>query len=303
MTMRFTVLLLAVISFFLVAGVLPNREGDPAVIFYSPVFIFLLAALACAILVCLFRRRFSFGDLGFILSHGGVVMILAGALAGFLWGTSGRMVLPVFPDHWVSTLERKNRGPVDLPFAAGAAHLEIDYFPPKYDLYEPKETAGPQDGNSDYRLVERLRLDSAGELDIGDRKIAKSELFAEGIWRSHLVLDDGRILQRVEPMARHFEAQLVFRQDGSAVPARSLAVNHPVSFDGWRLYLMSHGRQQGFQYVVISARKDPGRGVVIAGIWAVIIGTAVIGLRPARDAYVIPESKRSPESEPSADGS
>ena len=38
---------------------------------------------------------------------------------------------------------------------------------------------------------------------------------------------------------------------------------------------MSHDTQNN-EYIVITARRDPGRGCVIAGIWMIIVGVAVL---------------------------
>jgi hypothetical protein len=53
-----------------------------------------------------------------------------------------------------------------------------------------------------------------------------------------------------------------------------LRVNHPVAFGGWRFHLVSCDESGTMAY--LSARRDPGRGVVIAGIWAAIAGVAAM---------------------------
>ncbi len=54
-----------------------------------------------------------------------------------------------------------------------------------------------------------------------------------------------------------------------------LKVNHPVSYGGWRIYLVSFGNDP-VPYVQLSAKKDIGRGAVIAGIWMLMAGTFII---------------------------
>ena len=61
----------------------------------------------------------------------------------------------------------------------------------------------------------------------------------------------------------------------TALPPQPFSVNHPLDFHGWRFYLMSHDTQNN-EYIVITARRDPGRGCVIAGIWMIIAGVAVL---------------------------
>jgi hypothetical protein len=71
---------------------------------------------------------------------------------------------------------------------------------------------------------------------------------------------------------RLFEA-FVEVAHGDARVEHVLRVNHPLSIDGWRIYLMSHS-QTPRPYVVLLLRRDPGRLLVLAGIWCLILGVA-----------------------------
>ena len=71
--------------------------------------------------------------------------------------------------------------------------------------------------------------------------------------------------------ARHYEADLVFT--GPETSRQRLRVNHPVTHGGWRFYLTSYDTVAR-RYIVVTARRDPGRCLVIPGIWMVIAGTA-----------------------------
>lgn len=81
-------------------------------------------------------------------------------------------------------------------------------------------------------------------------------------------------------MPSHFEADLRI-EDGNISEIRVLRVNHPVSYRGWRIYLMSWendptaGEVLTPTGVVLTARRDPGRGLVIAGIWMLMIGVTL----------------------------
>ncbi len=71
-----------------------------------------------------------------------------------------------------------------------------------------------------------------------------------------------------------FKADVVVTQGDVTTPAE-LMVNHPVTAGSWRIYLMSYELEPR-PFVLVSVRNDPGRGAVIAGIWMVIIGTALL---------------------------
>lgn len=76
---------------------------------------------------------------------------------------------------------------------------------------------------------------------------------------------------------RLFLADMAFQIEGEPVREEKLAVNHPIEIQGWRFYLMSYDSQNR-AYVVLTARRDPGRLAVVAGIWMVIVGTVMLGV-------------------------
>ena len=63
------------------------------------------------------------------------------------------------------------------------------------------------------------------------------------------------------------------------VENKELSVNHPVRKNGWKIYLMNHGK--GFtadgigEYVNLLFRRDPGEFVVKAGVVALVAGTVL----------------------------
>jgi cytochrome c biogenesis protein ResB len=77
---------------------------------------------------------------------------------------------------------------------------------------------------------------------------------------------------------RHFQASLcISRKDGPDI-SRELEVNHPVEYGGWRFFLMSYDTESR-RYVVLSARHDPGRPVVFAGMAMLMVGSAIMCFR------------------------
>jgi len=74
---------------------------------------------------------------------------------------------------------------------------------------------------------------------------------------------------------KNYEAKIrIVPKNGNAFSSM-LKVNHPVSYGGWRIYLVSFGNDEN-PYVQLSAKKDIGRGAVIAGIWMLMTGTFII---------------------------
>jgi len=208
--------LLIVIVLFMLAGVLPVNGESPEVIFRSPVFVLLLGALAVSSLVCCVRRGMRVRQVGFLLTHGGVVVILAGACIGFAVGERSDFAVPVSDRHQVRELPTRDGGSIDLDFGLTVNSFNVSH----YD-----------------------RADDAGGA-----------------------------------VARHYSAGLHLYEDDGTVRDEELTVNHPVAHNGWRIYLMSYD-VTAQRYVVLSARRDPGRLPVIGGIWALMIGVAIMCFR------------------------
>ncbi|MBE6709543.1 MAG: cytochrome c biogenesis protein ResB [Ruminococcaceae bacterium] len=79
---------------------------------------------------------------------------------------------------------------------------------------------------------------------------------------------------------RQYSADLLFADAVTLkVENKELSVNHPVRKNGWKIYLMNHGK--GFtadgigEYVNLLFRRDPGEYVVKAGVIVLAAGTVL----------------------------
>ena len=86
-------------------------------------------------------------------------------------------------------------------------------------------------------------------------------------------------LERTGTAVSQYRAELRLIGDGTD-EVRTMKVNAPVDFEGWRFYLMDYDRD-GESYVFLHAKKDPGNRIFAAGLWCVILGTAAMCLRIA----------------------
>jgi cytochrome c biogenesis protein ResB len=86
--------------------------------------------------------------------------------------------------------------------------------------------------------------------------------------------DNGSAQLLENAVPKDYEATIrIVPRNGNAFTCL-LKVNRPVSYEGWRIYLISYGNDAE-PYVQLLAKKDMGRGTVIAGIWMLIIGTFI----------------------------
>jgi cytochrome c biogenesis protein ResB len=276
--MVFSVVVMGLMVLLLLVGVLPAPGGAPGTLFRSPVFVILCGLLLGALLWCCWQRlRRGRRKIAFLLLHLGVALILVGAFVGFVAGRRTNVLLPL-DGREISefqTLDRESS--FRTGFSVSARDFQAEYFEPAYFLHRPE-----RDGAGGSGSVERLQFKD-GKLELGDfGDVAMNELFnpETGEWLQRKMLRNGWILHRGNRVAKHYSASLAFRPEGPDAEAvnRTVIMNHPVDFQGWRFYLMSYDTGNN-RYIVVSMRRDPGRLMAITGIWMTIIGTALSCLR------------------------
>lgn len=277
--MILTFYILSLLVIFLLAGAIPVVGGIQTVIFQTPVFIVIDTCLCLLMLYCVLKRKPSLLQTGFYLAHIGVVIVLAGAFIGLTRGIKSDFAVPLMPQHKINEIPILNEKPLKLDFSIGASDFRVKFYEPQYNLYKPVKSA---DGEIiDYIFVEKFQLPTSGALDLKDfGEIERSALSdPDGNWTKQHVLPNDYILQAALT-PRHYSVNLSFtNRDGTE--QKALAVNSPATYDNWRFYLMSYD-QEASRYVVLSARNDPGRRLVITGIWFMIAGIALLCWRKDR---------------------
>ncbi len=272
---RSGILLFGLLALLMVAGGIPLANDAQAVVFRTPVFAALLAALCLLLLFACARYGRTWRQLPFWLAHCGVVVILFGAALGAAFSVRGRLALPVAERQAVDCLPVGADREVAIPlgFRLSVRDFNVDYYSPTYLLFAPK--AGDPTGAGSLAFESELALRADGSLSLpGLAPVDRAGLWDSRLrdWVERYDLPDGRVLQRGRRTPRTFEAALVVRE-GEDVSVRALRVNKPQTVNDWRIYLESYGGQQD-AYVQLHLRRDPGRSCVISGIWMVIAGTA-----------------------------
>lgn len=186
-------------------------------------------------------------------------------------GPDGEMPEPVpldaFVQLWARALTEDEQ--IELPFGFAVETFEIEHYPPAFGLYDVSSDT-PQRIEGYSHPEEGLDLGEHGRVEADDLKDA------HGHWAQSHPVADGLELRNEGATPRMFHARMHFTQEGADDRTVDMAVNRPVSFGGWRFYLMSYDGQEGAWTVELSARRDPGRPYVIGGIWMLIVGIAVM---------------------------
>lgn len=272
--MNIAIKLLLILCLFFLAGAIPLPSVDVLGVFHTPVFFVLLALMALLCFVwsarCL-RRRWSSRTLFFLAAHLGIVFLLLGAALGYFRGerTQFAAMIGAAPENVLPGPDNRS---IALPFSLAITSFRTESYPPSYHLYESPATAG-----DDYVLLGAYRFDRNGRMVLPGRLVLfDHELCDEnGVWQSQKILPDGRLLHRGSAVPSHFSAmaQIIDPTQPDQRQDIAFGVNRPLCHGGWRFYLMSFDAHEE-RYVVLSARRDPGRSLVIAGLWLIIIGCA-----------------------------
>jgi len=124
------IILLVVLIMFMLAGAIPVMGGAQVSIFHTPFFILLMSALAVSALVCCWKRRkISLPNTGFLLTHLGIIVILAGALTGFLCAKNSQFALPISGGHEIRQLPTAVEDVYyDLDFGITVTDFKVDFY-------------------------------------------------------------------------------------------------------------------------------------------------------------------------------
>lgn len=268
------IVVLAIAVLFLAAGAVPVRGGQQTLVFETPAFLAVVAAGTGLLLAACFLRRPLARQLAFALTHAGLVLLLLGAAID--WRREQRLEgirLPVGMGHAI----RQLRDPatvrtVALGFALEITDLTIAHYDPVYTLLRPDGLQPPNwvvAGKVDPRVPATLRRIPSGNLNVDDLKTGDK-------WKEELPLPDGWILRKQAEVPRGYGASVRIAAEGGE-RTQILAVNHPLSANGWQVLLASCGRDP-IPYVELMFKRCPGRPLVFAGIWSVIAGVFLLCL-------------------------
>jgi len=103
---------------------------------------------------------------------------------------------------------------------------------------------------------------------------ATISLVEKGGQLGSMLLDDGYAIKLSNAADRSYAADLVIHR-GETATARALVINSPLVIDGWRFYLDDYNPQTQ-KSITVTVRKDPGNGLVVAGILALMVGIPAI---------------------------
>lgn len=279
--MKIGITIMWLIVLLLLAAVLPIAGGrSAAALYHSPVMIILMGLVAGSCVWCCRKRRSGLQLIGFLLAHLGVAIVLAGGMLGFLFGMRAMVRMPIDVENPIDAVMVDGQREVPLGFKIAARDFRITFYPPSYTRWHPlpPDQVGP--GEVPFSSGQEFETGNADEWDLGDgQSLTVSNLWNRfrSEWVPQYSLPDGSLLAitRQTPSFFGFTLAVIDGDTRSEIP---VAVNKPARYGSWIFYLMSYDAQ-GRSYIDITARRDPGRGAVIAGIWMIIAGVIILSFR------------------------
>ena len=277
--LHISILCLAAIVFFLIAGALPFGKSDtsPTVIFESPVFVLLNGILFILLVVCSFLSfRKSLRYLWLFLTHVGCALILLGAFMSYLGEKEMGLVVPTdgktsgFSEQQMMNPDNTGKSLLsEIGFDIFCSQFQIDYFPvDTYELFERQEDSPPVFVMKAKLGEKILDLGKYGKINLEDLKAQEGGF--QG-WKLFYPITDKLFLLIGKPTDKEYFCSLkCISVDGRELALKT-SVNHPAVFGKWRLYLMDYDHKKN-SYVILAARSDPGRSFVIFGIWMLMAG-------------------------------
>ena len=313
--------LLAIVTILLVGGI-PTEGRIITEVYHSPVLIALFAITIILIVIAsiVFTIKFNkhkkkgiFYCFSFYLMHYGVAMALIGSAITYFKAqkvtfiaslTSSRMINELPPN-----LTRKPKT-FKLPFYLRAKNFDIKYYPPKFYTfwsYNDKKAKFEEfsdekhpDGKYYIKNIKNKKVLNFGNF----KNIPIQRLKIKDNWKRRIYLDEENVLEINTLKPKKFSCEISFapskivndfgyvrKENSDKLITKKTIINHPASYNGWRIFLMSYDRRNAYQedgiirYVYLTARKDPGRIPVHIGIWAIIVGTFMWAFAPKKSKH------------------
>lgn len=267
------------------------------------------------------------GNLGFVLNHAGLILVIVGMVAGSAQFIEGSIQLHQGMPANIALDERDR--PHDLGAMLTLKRFEIEWYPTQlsylrivdpsqsHGYIESKDSQWAESGRSfdieniKGRIITYL---PSAEMDLKNKTYiaakGRSTLsaalievsLAEGTIRDWITIDNGRPgnflwLDRASRQALFLSSSpKAFRSylsidNGKTINDKIIAVNQPLHIAGWDLYQASYqpDPMTGQMASVLQAVHDPALPLIYAGFIAMLIGAFLAFWAPRRRETTRPE--------------
>lgn len=321
--MKKAVYLLVCTLLALLIGSIPVAGFYRVNVFQSPFFLLLLLALGTAPVLLQWKKRRWDRQLGYILSHYGVLLLFIGIVCELTpLKKEGRIELHEGSPAY-GRIELESGESYSLPFLLQLDKAEIDYYEvdlydyyeiDTYDYYEfdtfteeprfIRQIPAARIGDISKVIQERssqYTIYNDGSFITGDPRFIR-QVPAEQIGKilkkvvektaNHTLFNDGSFLQvsRGGMQVKEYRAYLKVL-DRLQEPLREaiLRVNHPISVDGHRIYLLNMGSNSNKDGMTVTflVRKNVGALLTLGGMFVILAGIFFFFIRRPKKGEIV----------------
>lgn len=276
---------------FMVAGGVPVDKGEATVVFYTPAFILTCFVFCGSIVYECWRRRQNWKRISFFISHLSLVAILLGCFIGMFFSVRSEFSMQIGSEYVYeevpgperkttqNVMDRIRSNNVELGFGIAVKSFVVDHFPAEYDLFVEVEKEDRFGGKYlDYEFT-KTYYTKQGDLQFDNGTVVSLESLKNsdsGKWLQQYVVEGVGIVQLAPLRDKFYEVEIrITNKDREELALEKMRINYPIKYNGWKFYLMSYDKQNQ-QYISITARKDPGRVLVVWGFWALMISISML---------------------------
>ncbi len=270
-------------------------------LFHSVWFASLLLLTASSLFLVLLKRNpLRPAQWGFLLSHGGIILILAGGITGYFTSETGMIHLN--EGQSASSLAIEKNGIYsgekrDLGFDLKLLDFQVDYYPSEFKIYayrlDPEKKEYRAIGSYKLQQGKRYKIPGSGtdllirHATTGDSATAEIEASGpDGVLNATLTndaeapvfLNKGEIaliIDKRDREAKEYRSLVAIIENGVEQRRALVEVNHPLKHKGFAFYQANFDPQNP-GYSGIQTVRDPGLGFVYTGFVMMSLGVVFI---------------------------
>ena len=270
-------------------------------LFHSFWFASLLILTAVSLFLVLVKRNpFRATQWGFLLSHGGIILILAGAIGGYFTSESGMINLN--EGQSANSVVLTKNGALtgfkrDLGFDLKLQDFQVEYYPAEYKIYAYRLDSAKKEYTAEgsYKLKQGKKYKIPGtdttlfirSAESGDT--ASAQILASGpngMYEATLTdhptaptyLNHGEIAVLIDKRnqeAKDYRSILSIYENGIERKRATVQVNQPLKYKGFTFYQANFDPENP-AYSGIQMVRDPALGFVYAGFVMMSLGVIFI---------------------------
>lgn len=264
-SLKWTVIVLAAALLLVLVGADPFL-GTPQV-FRSGVMLGLLGVLALLCLWALVKKHLNRPLLS--LAHLGCLLMAIGATLDFATEKKLNFGMYVGKQHESDQVyDEAHDVTIPVGFNYCITDFHVEYYPDTYTLHTME---GQQ------VLLKESAKEENGQIRFTEANITIPSTQMDG--KNMLLLPDAKhVVARKGGLEKNYSANFLLNGE-----LHDFGVNRPITYNGWKFYMMSHGRAGTQQYVRMIARNAPGRVWMILGITLLLIGCTAWCWKPRKN--------------------